>query len=387
MAIADGSWLRRGRAALLGVVVAAVFYVVAAPPHSVLSSDWTSFATGAHLVLTRPSHLYDHAAQRTVQAGLTGGGAFSQHGQRGLLPFWSPPWVALAAVPFVWAGDVTGGRLWMLAGLAALALGLYLLAGPRRRAVAIAALAGFPTVSMVLNGQLDGPLVLGLGAAWVLWREDRAVLAGAALTLTLVKPHLVIPLAAALLLGRRWRLLAGWAAGTAAAVAGAFLVDPSWIGQAALGAVPAGNNVGLAGLVSQGGTGPLWATYLLSLAGLVAVLALAGRAVGVERKAALLVAGGLLAAPHALATDLALVAPALLMVGDGGFAAWFGLSAGALAVALTGRPEAAALLSLLVIGGFMVRVGGGEDVFGRWALPSWWRGPRTGTAGALRDRA
>jgi len=43
----------------------------------VLNSDWTNFATGAQLVLSKPDSLYDLAAQRVVQSGLIGGGQFS----------------------------------------------------------------------------------------------------------------------------------------------------------------------------------------------------------------------------------------------------------------------------------------------------------------------
>ena len=54
-----------------------------------------------------------------------------------------------------------------------------------------------PTALLLLNAQLDGIVALGIGAAFALW--SRPFLAGLALGLTLVKPQLVLPLGAALL--------------------------------------------------------------------------------------------------------------------------------------------------------------------------------------------
>src|SRR5207248_1202358 len=59
-------------------------------------------------------------------------------------------------------------------------------------------------------------------------RAGRDGLAGLALGLTLVKPHLMIPLAAALILVRRWRLLLGWVLAGLGLVALVSVRDPGW---------------------------------------------------------------------------------------------------------------------------------------------------------------
>jgi ABC-type sulfate transport system permease component len=84
--------------------------------------------------------------------------------------------------------------------LVALAVGLAVLArGGQRRWPALAAFASVPAALMALNAQIDGLVVLGLGAAFVLWRSDRRFVAGCALGLCLAKPHLVVGLALVLL--------------------------------------------------------------------------------------------------------------------------------------------------------------------------------------------
>lgn len=358
--------------ALAGVVVGTVTYTVTASPDSVLSSDWTSFATGAHLLRSNAHALYDHMAQREVESPMIGGGAFSLPGQHGLLPYFSPPWVAMLALPFTFLGDVTGGRVWSLVQLVCLAIGIAMLTSPRRRLVALPALASFPTVSMVLNGQLDGLVVVGLGAWWALVRHNRHTLAGLALTLTLVKPQLVLVLALFILCERRWREGLGWLGGAAVLILATSLVDGAWLVQALSHAAPTGNNLGIPGIVSDQGHGPILGAYLVS--GVTAGFTLlAAFGVANERtRVAIVIAGGLLSAPHALATDFILLAAAILIVGDGGIVVWAVLSAGSLVCALMPYPLAVAVLSSALITAFLARFAGEA---GRLPLPDWWRAP------------
>src|SRR5439155_751199 len=80
---------------------------------------------------------------------------------------------------------------------------------------------------LLLNAQLDGIVALGLGAAFALW--SRPYLAGLALGLTLVKPQLVLPLAAAVLLARSWKVLAAWAATGVALLGVTLALNPHWV--------------------------------------------------------------------------------------------------------------------------------------------------------------
>jgi len=97
--------------------------------------------------------------QRRVELEVTGG--------RTLIPsastdpaFVAPAWVAFFAVPFELFGTNLGGRLWILFGLACLAVGLYLAVRPRAPAAAI--LPAFRICAhrlLLLNAQLDESLL------------------------------------------------------------------------------------------------------------------------------------------------------------------------------------------------------------------------------------
>ena len=89
------------------------------------------------------------------------------------------------------------------------------------------AFAGIPTALLLLNAQLDGVVVLGVGGAIALW--SRPYLAGLTLGLTLMKPQLVLPFGVALVLARRWTVIAGWATAGAALLVPTLILNPHWI--------------------------------------------------------------------------------------------------------------------------------------------------------------
>ena len=240
-----------------------------------INSDWPAFATGGRLIVEDPSHLYDMDTQRRVQLEVTGGRTLVTLGINGILPFLAPAWVAFLAVPFDLLGTNLGGRLWILAGLACLALGLYLAVRPRPPTAILPAFASVPTALLLLNAQLDGFVALGIGAALALWTQP--FLAGLSLGLTLLKPQLVLPLGAALLLTRQWRVLAGWALAGVVLLATSVALNPRWVLEwlPVLGGTvqPGAREVDLAHLGTlmprayQG-----WAVVVLSLVALAGVL-------------------------------------------------------------------------------------------------------------------
>ena len=324
----------------------------------IINSDWPSFATGARLAVENPAHLYDLDAQRRVELEITGGRQLVTLGIQGILPFLGPPWVALLAIPFLQLGVPAGGRAWILGGLLALAGGLWLALkrGPPEQF--LPAFAAVPTALILLNAQLDGLVVLGLGTAYRWWRE-RPLAAGFALGLTLVKPHLVLPVGFALLLGRRWRLLGGWAAAGLLLAGASALRDPAWVlgwlGPATRTVQQHSREIALADLAPYLAGPP----YLLFLVAGLAVAALAGvlYLAWYSRQPAVLVAGGVLAAPHALPADLALIALALVIWGRAGWLDWLLLSLGTAAAALL-TPPLPALAGVLLAAGFCLRVAG-----------------------------
>lgn len=376
-------WRWRGTVALLAVAVGFVIYPLIEGENDVINSDWPAFATGARILVSDPGHLYDFDVQRRIQLEVTGGRTLITLGINGILPFVAPAWVAFFAVPFELFGTNLGGRLWILFGLACLAAGLYLAVRPRAPnailpafASVLPAFASVPTALLLLNAQLDGIVALGIGAAISLW--SRPFIAGLCLGLTLLKPQLALPLAAALLASRQWRVLGGWATAGLALSAAAAALNPRWVLQwlpALNGPVrPDSREVDLPHF---GTMLPLGAQAFgvagLTLIAILAVVLLARRPRNDFRSAAaVLVAGGVLAAPHALPTDLVLVAVALAIWGKAEWYDWLLLSVGAAISALLPAPVPAAT-GVIVIGWVCLRAGG--------VIAAWRRGPEPVSTG------
>ena len=354
-------WRWRGNIALLGVSLAFVLLPLL-PPDDVINSDWPAFATGARLIVHDPGHLYDLDVQRRVESDVTGGRVLVSLGIHGILPFLAPAWVALVAVPFDLLGPNIGGRAWVLFGLLCMGAGLYLATRPRSPAELLPAFASVPTALVMLNAQVDGLVVLGVGAGIALW--PRRFLVGLALGLTLVKPQLVLPLGAGLLLAREWKVIGGWAASGALLLAATLALNPHWVfdwlAQTRSTVQTGAREIDLPHLAValpdrfQGG-----GLAVMTALTLVAVLWLAWRVRGgsMRPSLAVLLAGGVLAAPHALPTDMVLVALALLVWGEARWFEWLGLSVAALVAALAPAPVPA-LVGILAVGWFCLRVAG-----------------------------
>ena len=368
-------WMWRGSVALLAVAVAFVIYPIVEGGNDIINSDWPVFATGARLLASDPAHLYDVNAQRSAESEITGGRKLVTLGINGILPFDYPAWVAFVALPFELLGATLGGKLWVLFGLACLALGLYLGVRPRPPSAILTALASVPTALLVLNAQISGLVVLGIGAAIALW--SRPYLAGLCLGLTLFKPHLVLPAGAAVVLARQWKVLAGWAIAGVALAGAAVLVNPRWFFEwlpLLNGPVgPGQREVDFAHLgtaVPDAYRG--YVVAVLSLVALIAVLILARRRRSEIRPAvAVLVAGGVLVAPHALPSDLVLVAAALAIWGEADWGDWVLLSVVAATAALTPAPVPA-IAGVLLVGWVCLRAAG---------ISSWRREPAAPSTG------
>jgi hypothetical protein len=369
-------WRWRGSVALLAVAVAFVIYPLVESENDVINSDWPAFATGARLIVENPGHLYDLDVQRRTQLEVTGGRTLVTLGIKGILPFLAPAWVAFIAVPFDLPGTNLGGRLWILFGLACLAFGLHFAARPRPPTQWLPAFAGVPTALLLLNAQLDGLVALGLGAALAL--RSKPYLAGLVLGLTLVKPHLVVPLGLALLLARIWRVIVGWAVAGLVLVVSTLALNPHWVVEwlkAAGMTVESGSrevDIAHFGTLVPAAWQP-FAESTLALIAVVGVVMLAWRRRDDVRSAGgVVVSGGVLAAPHALPADLVLVAVALAIWGQAAWYDWLLLSLGA-AIAATIPAPVPAVMGVLVIGWVCLRAGG--------VIPGWQRGPAPASAG------
>jgi hypothetical protein len=346
--------------ALVGVALAFFIYPLL-PNEDVVNSDWPAFDTGARLIVSDPTHLYDLDVQQRVEKEVTGGRVLITLGIHGILPFLAPAWVALIAVPFDLFGPNVGGRLWILFGLLCLLAGLYLAVRPRAPTEFLPAFAGVPTALVLVNAQLDGIVALGLGAAIALW--SRPFLAGLALGLTLMKPQLVLPVGVAVLLTRRWRVIAGWAAGGLILLVPTLALNPRWVldwlAQSRSTVQTGAREVDLphlAVLLPDSVQGI--ALAVLTVLALAAVIALAWRCRGdFQAAAAVLIAGGILATPHALPADLVLVAMAMAVWGRARWFEWLGLSITALVCALAPVPVPT-VLGVLGTGWICLRASG-----------------------------
>jgi Glycosyltransferase family 87 len=356
----SGRWRRRGSSALLAVALAFVVYPLL-PEDDVIDSDWPAFATGARLVVSDPGRLYDLDVQKSVENDVTGGRVLVTTGIEGILPFLAPAWVALAAVPFGLLGPQIGGHVWVLCGIACLAAGLWLAVRPRPRDAILPAFAGVPTAVFMLNAQLDGFVALGLGAALALW--SRPYLAGLALGLTLMKPQLVLPLAVAVLAARRWKVLAGWAAAGLVLAVPTLVLDPrwplDWLAQTRATVAPISREVDLPhlGVLLPDPAQTAAVAFLTVLAVGGVVLLAARRRHDLRDAAAILVAGGVLAAPHALPADMVLVSLALAAWGRARWFDWLAVSVATLVAAITPAPVPA-VVGVLTIGWMCLRAAG-----------------------------
>ena len=274
--------------------------------------------------------LYDQAAQLALHRGLLPGFRID-------LPFITPPTTALLAAPSTLLGVDAAFRvmsaLALLLVIASVALVLrdtHPARGGRRSAIetaapALAALAGVGSCVVLWQGQWDGLCALGLAGAYVAWRHDHRLLAGAVLAAGFgaTKPHLAVGLVLFLLATRDRRAITGMLAGAGAVLlAGLAAGGPrawvDWLGALSLSNThsPVASLVGYTGLAGSwlGDTGTARALAAAASVAAVAACAILGdrvrRAPGRFPTAlAGAVVLSLVAAPHLLPHDLSILAP------------------------------------------------------------------------------
>ena len=311
--------------------------------NEVARSDFTSTYVGATLLREgRGPALYAAAAQAQVQMSATAPLSVPN------LAFVNPPGAAVIALPVTLLPLSAAYRVWQALQLGLLLVAVVLVARaapwPERLrgtgvvpGAAAVGLAGVGTLSLGLLGQWDGLSALGMAGAYVLWRRNALFSGGLVLTLTaaVAKPHLAIGLGALLLGWRDRRILVGAALGVLIAGAVAVLaVGPVGLGTF-VGALsddaarwPLASMLGFTGLTGSWLGNGAAATALagaFSLGALVVCVRLGARLRADRTALDLCLAGAavlsLLASPHMLSQDLALLAPVLVWVLAGAAAA------------------------------------------------------------------
>ncbi len=219
-------WFAAALITIASIVLAHYAQVWAVVPASLApTSDYAGTYVASTLIRTgHAAQIYDAAVESRT---LIETGAPADHAS---IPFENPPAAAVVALPFSLLSAGSAWRAWSILQLLVMVLSLWLVARaapwpaslPRlpRVAIALVALAGFGTGLLVLEGQWDGISVLGLAAAYALWRRDQPAAAGFALgfTAAIAKPQLVIGIAAFMIGRRDWRAVGGALAGAAVTI-------------------------------------------------------------------------------------------------------------------------------------------------------------------------
>jgi hypothetical protein len=176
-----------------------------------------------------------------------------------------------------------------------------------------------------------------------------------------MKPQLVLPLGVALLATRKWKVVAGWIAAGLVLLASTALLNPrwllDWLRQTRTTVQAGSREISLPHLgVFLPDTLQTLALAVLTLLAIAFVLYLA-RNREFQAAAAVVIAGGVLAAPHALAADLVLVALALAVWGQASWFDWLILSVGTAIAALIPAPVPF-LVGMLTVGWVCLRASG-----------------------------
>ncbi len=199
-----------------------------------LGGDFPSFyAAGSIVADGEAERLYDAQLQVEVQEGLFGE-------ETGFLyfsypPYYAYPYAALSLLPFRAAFLLHSllllGALWLAVWTATPLLPRLLGTGDRRLAVMAGLLAAYPMIRSVLGGQNTALTLLLIVAVWRFAADGNDVAAGLALAGLLYKPQFGLVVLLLVLVARRWRIVAWWAAGAGALyLAGTALLGWDWVG-------------------------------------------------------------------------------------------------------------------------------------------------------------
>jgi hypothetical protein len=212
-------------AAVLLAAVGVGLLVFIAHLNNASQRDFIEYWSAGQL-LVHKSNPYDVATTLALQRGAGYKGTFPQI-------TYSPPVALFIALPLGLVSANAGLILWMIALLGSLVVSIRLLWDLHGRPNNSLHLLGYcfaPVMACLMFGQLGIFLLIGI-VLYLYFLDSRPFIAGAALLLCVLKPHLFMPFAVALLLwivGRKaWRTLAGFSAALLASTALTLYLDPN----------------------------------------------------------------------------------------------------------------------------------------------------------------
>jgi hypothetical protein len=227
-------WRAIGQGAGLVALLSACYLLVLNLPTRVYEAgDFLGYWTAANLLAHRQSP-YDPEAMLALER---------QQGWQGDDPVysWNPPWLHVLLIPLGVLPFRPAAALWfmvnpLLIGASVLLMWDTISARGEHRHAALPLLAAFlfsRSLHAVLEGQVNTLVLLGCACFLALTSRRRDSLAGAALVLVTVKPHvayLLLPSVLMLvLLQRRWRVIVGFLASLAFLLFLASCLYPQWL--------------------------------------------------------------------------------------------------------------------------------------------------------------
>jgi alpha-1,2-mannosyltransferase len=304
----------RTRVALLGLLLLTLFFwrdfgLLTTGRTANSASDFVGRYAGARLAWT--GHLYDSQRVAHELSSLVGVDVPALHFNQ--LPFYAALISPLGALPFPAAFAV-----WQALSLLAIVLSVLLWREAPRGWMAVVCCWSYPLMSALGLAQ-DTTFLLLLAVLCLHWHQKRPVMTGLLSALFAIKPHLFLLWPVLLVFQHRWRITAGFLAGTAAITAASFAVGgPHWPAQlyrvitSPLVSPRSDAMPNLHGAFHLFGL-PLWLEAMACVLVVVAVC-LSVPQMSFERGFAAALSGGILISYHAYASDCVLLIPALIIL-------------------------------------------------------------------------
>ncbi|MCP5095081.1 MAG: DUF2029 domain-containing protein [Chloroflexi bacterium] len=215
-----------------------LIYALVAPipiPRSTGIGDFRAYWSAAYLLADSQNFADPDLLYATEQEHTDWTGTFS-------VVTWNPPWLLTLLLPFALVSFWRAAWLWMLTNILLVFVGSVMIwqttaVSPKsRRWGPLAPLFGLlftPTLVALHMGQINTLVFFGIASYLYFYQKERPFIAGAALVLTLVKPHLVyitIPLLFLDALRKReWRMIAGTGVMLVGLTAVVFLLRPDFL--------------------------------------------------------------------------------------------------------------------------------------------------------------